>query len=256
MSSMTKSIRLAMLAMAIAFPALSAFAASGPVTRPEELRYTWRLRGALSWIAGLKFPTSGSGLFRNHPVGNDRIESELRILGNERRDGMYVYRSEIDDLQLRTLMTFHGYEWEGRRRGEQTSFDYKDGLARVRKEREERPAENRVHKLPASEMRDVLTGIYYLRSKADSITSPVRSQIYSDGELYPVVFRPIGSRTTTVGGESVATHGFEIVAAPGNEKRWPGGVKVWLTADAKKIPVRIEIQRSLTSLQLELSSLR
>jgi hypothetical protein len=256
MSPMTKLIRVAMLAVAITYPALTAFAANGPVTRPEELRYTWRLRGALSWIAGLKFPTSGSGLFRNNPVGNDRIESELRILGNQRSEGMYVYRSEIDDLQLRTLMTFHGYEWEGRRRGEQTRFDYEGGLARVRKEREEQPPKNRVHKLPANVMRDVLTGIYYLRSNADSITAPVSSQIYSDGEVYPVVFRPIGNRTTMVGGESVATRGFEIVAAPGNEKRWPGGVKVWLTADSQKIPVRIEIQRSLASLQLELSSLR
>ncbi|MFN2441439.1 MAG: DUF3108 domain-containing protein [Thermoanaerobaculia bacterium] len=256
MSSMTRLIRVAVLVLAVVFPAASAFAAAGPVTRPEELRYTWRLRGALSWIAGLKFPTSGSGLFRNNPVGNDRIESELRILGNERREGMYVYRSEIDDLQVRTLMTFHGYEWDGRRRGEQTRFDYEDGLARVRKEREERPAEDRVHKLPDSDMRDVLTGIYYLRLNADSISSPVKSEIYSDGEVYPVIFRPLGSRMATVGGESVSTRGFEIVAAPGNEKRWPGGVKVWLTADSQKVPVRIEIQRSLTSLQLQLDSLR
>ena len=124
-------------AMLLLLSSLSASAApSGPAARPEEFRYSWKLRGGLAWIARLKFPVSGFGALRTSPKG-DHLAAELVIRGRESRDGMYVYRSEIDGGDLKTLMTYHGYEWEGRSRNEQTRFDYGDGLARIRKERDE-----------------------------------------------------------------------------------------------------------------------
>ncbi|HEU5162257.1 MAG TPA: hypothetical protein VFV54_03835, partial [Thermoanaerobaculia bacterium] len=107
-------------------PAAAAIS-GGPAARPEEFRYSWKLRGGLAWIAGLKFPVSGLGSLRTTQQG-DRLASELVIKGKNDDDGMYVYRSEIDGGDLKTLMTFHGYEWEGRKRNEQTRFDYGDGL--------------------------------------------------------------------------------------------------------------------------------
>jgi hypothetical protein len=47
--------------------------------------------------------------------------------------------------------------------------------------------------------------------------------------------------------------GFEIVDAPGG-KKWPGGVKVWVSDDERRIPFRIEILQSMASLQLDLQS--
>ena len=36
----------------------------GAAGHVEEFRYSWRLRGGLSWLAGLLVPTSGSGHLR------------------------------------------------------------------------------------------------------------------------------------------------------------------------------------------------
>lgn len=221
------------------------------VAAPEEFRYSWRLRGVLSWVAGLKFPVSGVGALRNVPMAGDRFESELVIRGRQ-NEGQYVYRSEIAGGTLHTLMTYHGYEWDGRKRNEETRFDYQDGIARIRKERENQRAKTKIEQLPASDMRDVLTGIHFLRKKADQIKSPLSSTIYSDGDLYPIVFKPLGERSVPFQGKLVPARGFEISAAAGGEKKWPGGVKVWLSTDGRSIPLRIEIQRSLASFHLEL----
>jgi hypothetical protein len=54
-------------------------------------------------------------------------------------------------------------------------------------------------------------------------------------------------------GARVDAFGFEIADAPGGRK-WPGGVRVWVSNDWRRIPFRIEIQQSMQSLQLELQS--
>lgn len=248
----------ALLAASIVATALTAPAlADGPASRPEEFTYSWKIRGAIGWLAGLKFPNHGIGALRNVPAGGDRFESELVIRGRQEGDGRYVYRSEIDRDSLATLMTSYGYEWDGRKREEQTRFDYDKGLARTRKEREDKPdVETKVKKIPAGEMRDVLTGIHFLRRNASSIEGSLTSKIYSDGTLYPVVFRSLGERTLDWGGKPTRTRGFEITSAPNEGKKWPGGVKVWLTDDEQAIPLRIEIQRSVAAVQLDLQAAR
>ncbi|HSN69410.1 MAG TPA: DUF3108 domain-containing protein [Thermoanaerobaculia bacterium] len=231
---------------------VAAAIAGGPAARPEEFRYSWKLRGGLAWIAGLRFPVSGLGSLRTSQQG-DRLASELVIKGKNDDDGMYVYRSEIDGGDFKTLMTFHGYEWEGRRRNEQTRFDYGDGLALIRKEREKGPVETKTRALPAGDMRDVLTGIHFLRANAGKFRGSMETKIYSDGGVYPVVFRSLGTQRIRVGGSMMETETFDITAAPGkNAKKWPGGVKVWLSADAQRIPYRIEIRQSIASVQMDL----
>ncbi|MGH9456342.1 MAG: DUF3108 domain-containing protein [Thermoanaerobaculia bacterium] len=239
-----------LLALLVSLPAA---AAAGPAAKPEEFRYSWRLRGILGWIADFKFPNSGSGELRNIPSG-DTLKSELVITGDEGNGARYVYRSEIAGDELKTLMTFHGYAWDGRTRNEQTRFDYDDGIARIRKEREGRAPETKVRDIPAGDMRDVLTGIHFLRKKAGTFTRPLLSEIYSDGTIYPVEFRPLGSRTLPYRGKMVPVDGFEIGAVAGDRDKWPGGVRVWLTSDAARIPLRIEIRQSFASLQLDLQS--
>ena len=249
---MSRILRIAVLSTLLAASATPSFAAE-PGTTSEHFRYSWRLRGGLAWIAGIRFPVSGIGLLKNALTPNGSVQSELVITGSGNREGKYIYRSEIDRDLVRTLVSSNGYQWDGRVRNEQTRFDYGNGLARTRKERENRPVETKVRKLQASDMRDVLTGIHYLRHHADAMSAPVASEIYSDGSVYPVVFRPLGGSRVSVDGKQVAARGFEITAAPGDRKKWPGGVKVWLSADEQKIPLRIEIQQgSLASLHLEL----
>jgi Protein of unknown function (DUF3108) len=222
----------------------------------EDLRYSWHLRGAVSWIAGLVFPTSGVGTLKTTfpaPGEGDReIGSELLITPARGQSGYYVYQSQMDLTGEKTLMTYHGYAWGSRHRKETTVFDYVKRLARMRKETMTR-TEDSVRPLPPESLRDVLTAIYYLRQNATTIKEPMASSIYSDGHEYPVVFRPAPGRTFALEGETVNALALEIVDAPGG-KKWPGGVRVYLSDDSRRIPLRIEINEGMGSLQLDLRS--
>lgn len=222
----------------------------------EEFRYSWRIRGGIGWIAGLIFPRTGVGnLKTTYPkAGEHGINSSLLITANEGTSGgFYAYESQMDENGQNTLMTYHGYAWGNKSRKERTIFDYVKRLARIRKETPEK-IEDKVKPLPPDQLRDILTAIYYLRQEAVEIKQPIQTSIYSDGKEYPVIFRPVEARTFTVDGQKVTALGFEIVDAPGG-KKWPGGVRLWISNDARRIPLRIEIQQSMASLQLDLKSI-
>jgi uncharacterized protein DUF3108 len=222
----------------------------------EEFHYLWRLRGGLSWVAGLVFPTSGIGELKTvfPKDGEHGINSELLITSADRRSGFYVYESQMDESGQKTLMTYHGYAWKNKSRKERTLFDYVKRLAHIHKETPQKQWD-KVEPLPADSLRDVLTAVYYLRQNAHSITSPIVTHIYSDGESYAVVLRPTDRRTYTIDGKQVNALGFEIVDAPGgNRHKWPGGLRVWVSDDERRIPFRIEMQQSMASLQLDLKS--
>lgn len=225
----------------------------------EELRYSWRLRGGIRFIAGLMFPTSGVGnLTTTYPAaGSTAVHSELLITApNGRQGGFYAYESDMDTAGDRTLMTYHGYAWGKKSRSERTLFDYVKRLARIHKKTPDED-HDRVKPLPnTDDVRDVLTAIHYLRWNAAAIKTPVRTSIYSDGKEYPVIFRPTGERRSfVIDGRRTNAFALEIVGAPGGTRKWKGGVKVWLSEDARRIPFRIEIQESIASMQLDLQSI-
>jgi hypothetical protein len=160
------------------------------------------------------------------------------------------------DERAKTLMTYHGYAWGKKTRNERTIFDYVKGLARIRKETPEE-VENRVKKLPTEtgQYRDVLTAIYFLRQNAGTMSAPMATTIYTDGRAYPVIFRPGAVKPFRIEGKSVNARAFHIQGAPNSTKKWSGGVTVWVTNDDRRVPVRIEIQQSIASLQLDLQKI-
>ncbi len=232
---------------------VSASAFGGEMGSVENFRYSWRLRGGVRFLAGLMFPTSGVGSLRT--TFGDTIQSELLITApNGKSGGFYAYESEMDG-SAKTLITEHGYSWGTKSRNERTVFDYVKGLARIRKQTPEE-TQNQVKKLPGTndQYRDILTAIYFLRQNARTISAPIQTSIYSDGKEYPVIFKPGVHKVFVLEGKSVNARAFHIVDAPGG-KKWPGGVTVWLTSDDRRVPVRIEIQQSLASMQLDLQKI-
>jgi hypothetical protein len=225
-------------------------------TSTEELRYSWRLKGGVRFIAGLMFPTTGVGNLTTTRSGDHTVASELLITApNGKKGGFYAYESEIDDRDIRTTMTYHGYAWGKKSRSDRIVIDYAKRLARINKVTPDEN-ENRVKKLPeGDEMRDILTAIYFIRQNAHTLKAPLNTKIYSDGKEYPVILKPGDKKNFVFAGKATPAQAFEIVDAPGG-KKWPGGVKVWLTSDARRLPVRIEIQQSIASMQLDLQSVQ
>ena len=78
--------------------------------------------------------------------------------------------------------------------------------------------------------------------------------IYSDGKEYPVIFRPAGVRCSRSRISCERDSASTSSTRPA-EKKWPGGVQVWLSDDARRIPFRIEITESLASMQLDCRSI-
>jgi hypothetical protein len=244
------------LAFACAIPTAGAVDLNcrGPAN-VESFHYAWKLRGGLSWIAGIMFPTSGVGeLKTTYPTaGRNAIDSSLLITAPAGKSGFYAYETQMDPSGRMTLMTYHAYSWKDKSRKERTLFDYNKGVARLHKETPEKQWD-KVDPIPAGSFHDVVSAIHYLRQSAATIHGPVSTMIYSDGKSYPVIVRPADRRVFNIGAQQVAASGFEIVDAPGG-KKWPGGMKIWLSDDARRIPFRIEIIQSMASLQLDLQSI-
>ncbi|HSP36024.1 MAG TPA: DUF3108 domain-containing protein [Thermoanaerobaculia bacterium] len=224
----------------------------------EEFRYSWRIRGALRFIAGLIIPTSGVGNYKTtYPQaasGDHSINSELLITPGNGEQGFFAYESQMDEAGQQTEMTYSGYAWGNKTRKVRTVFDYVKRLARIHKETP-KGIENTVKPMPSAEnMRDVLTAIYFLRQNASKINGPIVTKIFTDGQEYPATLKPGERRTFTIDGKVTPARAFEIGDAPGG-KKWPGGVKVWLSEDERRIPCRIEIAESFASLQLDLQSI-
>jgi hypothetical protein len=252
-----KPIRQSILALAFAcaIPAANAVDLNchGPAN-VESFHYAWKLRGGLSWIAGIMFPTTGVGeLKTTYPSpGKNLIDSSLLITA-QGKGGFYAYETQMDPSGARTLMTYHAYVWKDKSRKERTLFDYGSNVARLHKETPEKQWD-KVDPIPPGSFHDVVSSIHYLRQNAGSIHGPIATTIYSDGKSYPVIVRPAPRMVFSLGGQQIGASGFEVVDAPGGRK-WPGGMKIWISDDARRIPFRIEIIQSMASLQLDLQSI-
>jgi hypothetical protein len=252
-----KPIRHSILALALASAIPTAGAVDlncrGPAN-VESFRYAWKLHGGLSWIAGIMFPTSGVGELKTiYPsAGRNTIDSSLLITATG-NGGFYAYETQMDAAGQRTLMTYHAYVWKDKSRKERTTFDYANGVAKLHKETPQKQWD-KTDTIPSGSFHDVVSAIHYLRQNAATIRGPVTATIYSDGKAYPVIIRPGQRQLFTIGSQQVAANGFEVVDGPGGRK-WPGGLKIWLSDDARRIPFRIEIIESMASLQLDLQSI-
>jgi hypothetical protein len=255
--ALMKPIRYSILALALAcaIPAVDAadLNCHGPAN-VESFRYAWKIHGGLSWIAGIMFPTSGAGELKTTyaSAGRNLIDSSL-LISAQGKSGFYAYETQMDPSGRQTLMTYHAYSWKDKSRKERTLFDYANGVARIHKETPEKQWD-KVDKIPAGAFHDVVSAIQFLRQSVANIHGPLATTIYSDGKSYPVIIRPAEHRVFAIGNQQVGASGFEIVDAPGGRK-WPGGMKIWISDDARRIPFRIEIIQSMASLQLELQSI-
>ena len=251
-----RSIIAGVLLLAAAPAFASELNCRGAAGNIEQFRYEWRLKGGLGWLAGFVIPNDGVATLRTDfpPAGAQFITSELLITAPEGKSGgYYLYESEMDPDGARTTKTVSGYAWGSKSREERISLDYEKRLARIQKRTPEK-TEYKVKPLPQGQMRDVLTAIYFLRQHSPRITKPLTTKVYSEGKEYPVVFRPLGTKTFTFGGKQTNARGFDIVDAPGG-KEWPGSVRIYVSDDDRRIPFRIEITRSLATLQLDLEKI-
>ncbi|MGN6187213.1 MAG: DUF3108 domain-containing protein [Thermoanaerobaculia bacterium] len=231
-----------------ALVALGSSAFANAAEAGETLRYEWRLRGALSWIARAKFPTSGTGVLQTQPRAG-AVESQLRVSAGGRDYIEYVSRMAEDGEK--TFASTNGYSLGNHSERKETTFDYVANVANV-KEHEAGKVGSKTRPLSADIARDALTTITWLRENAASVSKTLTTDIYSDGKPYRVRIEPAGFEKTSWQGRDVQSRVFKISAAPGSKKKFPG-LTVWLSEDEQRLPLRMVFDQPLgASLDLRL----
>ncbi|HWS72132.1 MAG TPA: DUF3108 domain-containing protein [Thermoanaerobaculia bacterium] len=231
------------------FVLASPLAAAAPADAPaEKLTYAWRLKGGLSWLARLAFPSSGRGTLETNAAGN--VHSRLTISADDSK-GYYLYESMMAPTGTQTLTSRSAYAYGDSRRDERVAFDVPNGVAHVQKTTNE-GSESKTHKLESATPQDVLTSIYYLRQHADEIRSPKQAKLFSGAKGYDILFQPQPTTMMRVGGANLRVRPFTLEPVGNDAKRFPGEVHVWLSDDARHLPVRIDIEQKYATLKLDL----
>jgi len=213
----------------------------------ERLSYAWRLKGGLTWLAKLAFPSSGRGTLETHEANT--VHSQLTIQGKE-SSSFYLYESLMVPEGTRTLSSRNAYSFGDDHRDERISFDPVEHVAHVQKHTND-GNETKLKKLESAAPQDVLTSIYYLRQHADEIRTPKKAEIFSGTSGYDVIYVPKPTMTMRVSGSDVRVRPFTIKPIDGDKAKI-GEVRVWLTDDARHVPVRIDIDQKYATLKLEL----
>jgi len=220
----------------------------------EVVTYYWRLKGFLSFIAGFRFPTNGTGtlatLYKN---GKEVADTELRIITDEAKGDRYRYRSVIDLTKNRTIESVDGYDFEGRTKVDTTTLDYEKHKARRARIDTKRGEGETIHfsDFTGDNVKDVLTSIHHIRKSMGEIKEPQRQDVFAGGKVYPVLITPGKTKAFIFKGRKVEGRLYTITATPENRDRWPGDVEVWITTDEDRIPIEIDLGKSMASLHLQ-----
>jgi Protein of unknown function (DUF3108) len=161
---------------------------------------------------------------------NGDYVTELVITSEHSRDGeFWRYGSRIDADSGFAQRAWSSYRWRGEAKSKQDD-------------------------LVGDSVMDVVSGIYAIRR--DPPTAARHMEIWSDGQIYPVVVIPKGDEARAIGGRKVPTRHYTVRGYKTPDGRfWKGALELWLAKDAAATPVEIHITRDLAALQLRLQEL-
>jgi hypothetical protein len=244
---MKKSI----LSLALGFCVLASPLHAAPIAdgAVERLSYSWHLKGGLSWLARLAFPSSGRGTLETRAA--ETVQSRLTVNASNSK-GYYLYESSMLPTATQTLISRSAYAFGGSSRDERVAFDVANRVAHIERTTNA-GSESKTHELESAAPQDVLTSIYYLRQHADEIRTARRAEIFSGAKGYNVLYQPEPPTTIRSGNSDVRVRPFSIKPIGTDGNRFPGEVRVWLSDDERKVPVRIDIdQKYGATLKLDL----
>src|SRR5436190_20418616 len=125
-------------------------------TGSERLSYSWHLKGGLTWLASLAFPSRGRGTLETHEANT--VHSQLTIQGDE-PSSFYLYESSMLPDATRTLSSRNAYAFGSDHRDERISFDPATRQAHVQKFTNDGNS-SKEKALQSAAPQDVLTSIY------------------------------------------------------------------------------------------------
>lgn len=201
--------------------------AAGSSETHEQFDYRWTLGGFKGVVARIFVPGRGEGRLTTEPGDGELLITELRISSRDGEDGEYwLYGSEIDPLERRTLRAWSAQRFRGESKHKEREAEGLDAL-------------------------DLASSIYYLRKELP--TEAAEAEIWSSGRLNPVLIQPTGRGSAEWGGQRVPTRSYAIrgVNKPGRSV-WRGKMDLVLVDDERAVPLEIVVTRSGMRIRLEL----
>jgi hypothetical protein len=195
----------------------------------ETLRFSWRVEGMAGGLMKLlrMFPSSGDGVLEAMPDGHGRLFSEFRATSQQTAEGEHwTYRTELDLSRPGTLRVWDRLVYRGRERA-------------------------RHDELVAEGALDLLAELQMLRRSPP--VAPQRQAIWSGGVVYSVLVTPNGRAIREIGGRRIEARHYSIrgVREPG-QPYWKSRAEIWLTDDARAVPVEIVLRGRQVRLLLTL----
>ena len=164
----------------------------------EELHYRWKLSGLKGVVVRLFIPGQGEGTLTTGPDGSGSLVSELRISSaSSRRDDYWLYGSEIDANERRTVRAWSSQKFRGKSKGKQSDLERDDVV-------------------------DLASSIFFLRQELPE--EATEANIWSGGRIYRVSVKPHGRDARLVDGRPIFTRSYSLRASewfPAASRRRP-----------------------------------
>lgn len=191
---------------------------------PEELLYSWKLSGFKGVVARIFIPGTGEGTLITKAGESGALVSELRISSPSARNGDYwLYGSEIDADERRTLRAWSSQQFRGEARAKESELEGDDVV-------------------------DLASSIFFLRRELPD--QPTEAHIWSSGRIHRVEVRPGERDDRIIGGRSVATRAYSLRGV--GKPAWRGKLDLVLAEDEAATPLEITLARDGMRVHLEL----
>ena len=219
----TTTARLFLVAVATVFLMTTPVHGS-TVEDSEQLQYRWKLSGFKGLVARLFVPGTGEGTLTTGSDESGSLVSELRISSTSSRRGDYwLYGSEIDADQRRTVRAWSSSQFRGKAKQKESGLDGNDVV-------------------------DLASSIFFLRRELPE--EPTETQIWSSGRIYRVEVKPNGWDARLIEGRPVRTRSYTLRGT--GEPFWRGRLDLVLAEDEAATPLEIAVARDGMRVHLEL----
>lgn len=182
-------------------------------------------------------------------------EPAYRLASTARSSRFFSTFFEVKDrvesvwsVQRRVPLRFEKHIHEGSyKRNEVVRFDHEAGTAVY--------ADGKVKEIPPG-AQDVLSAFYYVRTQNLTPGDSLEVPNHSDGKNYPLVVRVLRRETITVPAGTFTCVVVEPMLKTAGLFKQEGRLTIWLTDDARKMPVLMKSKVTVGSIVAELESFR
>lgn len=213
------------------------------------------------------FITGGEAALEVHPKlysVNDKVCYKINASGQTTGTvgAMYnvkdLWRSYVDTTSLIPEKFYRDISEGKYRLKENTVFNQKEGRVLVQKQKKDKPLQNEFYDINALNTHDIVSGYYYLRNIDYNKLKPgteISLDAFFEDELYDFKVKYVGKEDIKIKGVKYGAIKL-IPVMPDQQELFDGesSIRLWLSDDENKIPLKAEADMFVAKVQLDLKS--